>query len=183
MKKKRIFPLLPWTARSGAFAVGLCFLLVGALPASRSFPEESPPKRIENAKPGDCRACHGTRAVQPPGHVETTEMSASDCRECHKGPDKGLRTKIPLGHTHSLNGTGCRDCHASDQPFEAVMTNECLGCHGSFDEVAQNTAGMDPDPHNSPHYGKEQDCDLCHHQHMSSENFCSQCHEWKLTVP
>ncbi|MBW2098891.1 MAG: cytochrome c3 family protein [Deltaproteobacteria bacterium] len=35
---------------------------------------------------------------------------------------------------------------------------------------------MDPNPHNSPHYGADLDCNFCHHQHSKSENFCAQCH-------
>lgn len=183
MVEKRTWSLLLRIARSGNHPMVLCLLFLIVFFASRSIPAESQPKRIENAKPGDCKMCHGTRAMQPQSHVETTDMIASGCSECHKGPDRGLRTKIPLGHIHLLSGVRCSDCHDKEKGFEAVMTDQCLGCHGSFGEVAQKTAGMDPDPHNSPHYGKEQDCDLCHHQHQSSENFCSQCHEWKLRVP
>ncbi|HSD42833.1 MAG TPA: cytochrome c3 family protein [Burkholderiales bacterium] len=39
-------------------------------------------------------------------------------------------------------------------------------------------------PHNSPHYGRDADCNLCHHQHAKSENYCAQYHEkWAFKVP
>jgi len=76
----------------------------------------------------------------------------------------------------------CNDCHLTQTP-KRLTTKQCLSCHGSFEEVAEATKHLDPDPHNSPHYGSELDCDLCHHEHSVSENFCAQCHEWELIVP
>jgi hypothetical protein len=76
----------------------------------------------------------------------------------------------------------CNDCHLKTKP-EPLTTEQCLSCHGSLEKVAEATKDLDPDPHNSPHYGPELDCDLCHHEHSVSENFCAQCHEWELTVP
>ena len=88
-----------------------------------------------------------------------------------------------LEHIHRLSGIGCVDCHQNNSSPEPVSTEKCLSCHGSFHQVAARTADSDPNPHNSLHYGIEVDCDLCHHQHCNSENFCSQCHEWQLVVP
>jgi len=76
----------------------------------------------------------------------------------------------------------CADCHLTGNP-KPLGTEDCLACHGSFEEIAGGTAKLDPNPHNSPHYGPELDCDLCHHEHSRSENFCAQCHEWELIVP
>lgn len=183
MKKRNMY------SRSGSLRPGvvfqvMCLVLLGVFSARPSLVAESQPEMLEDAEPGDCKACHQALEMLPPSHVETADMGISECRECHQEPDLGLRTKLPLDHTHLLGGVGCRDCHRPEgEDFEVVMTGQCLECHGSFDEVASMTAHMDPDPHNSPHYGKEMDCDLCHHQHKSSENFCSQCHGWELKVP
>lgn len=76
----------------------------------------------------------------------------------------------------------CDDCHSTTKP-KRLTTEQCLSCHGSLEEIAEATKHLDPDPHNSPHYGNRLDCDLCHHEHYESENFCSQCHEWKLVIP
>lgn len=157
----------------GAAIIVLCFANAGL----------AGPKWLETAKPGDCKVCHGTQKVLPEKHKDTAKMTASECGECHKPGAGSLRTKLPLAHLHLLNDMTCRDCHDAKGAPQAITAEQCLACHGSYDEVALKTAGSDPDPHNSPHYGKEQDCDLCHHQHEASENFCSQCHEWKLSVP
>lgn len=179
--KTRIFSVFGMAGRisilpvlCGAVVLFFCFTNADSAPR---------PKRLETAKAGDCKACHETQKVLPKEHKDTIPMTGADCGECHKSGPSSLRTKLPLAHLHQLNGTACRDCHDSKEAPQALTTQQCLACHGSYDEVAAGTAGSDPDPHNSPHYGKEQDCDLCHHQHQASENFCSQCHEWKLTVP
>jgi hypothetical protein len=39
-------------------------------------------------------------------------------------------------------------------------------------------------PHENRHYGTEADCNLCHHQHKKSENFCLPCHQrFDFVVP
>lgn len=83
---------------------------------------------------------------------------------------------------HEIAEMRCEDCHQISMP-KALTTDECLLCHGNIEEVAEATEGLDPNPHNSPHYGPELDCELCHHEHAESENFCAQCHEWELRVP
>lgn len=50
--------------------------------------------------------------------------------------------------------------------------------------LTASTAGVKPtNPHNSPHYGKHADCNLCHHQHEKSENYCTQCHKFDFKLP
>ena len=83
---------------------------------------------------------------------------------------------------HESAELGCDDCHPTDTP-KPLGTESCVSCHGSFKEIAQATDQLDPNPHNSPHYGEELDCSLCHHEHSESENFCAQCHDWELEVP
>ena len=99
------------------------------------------------------------------------------------GPDKGSETGKPFLNKHKKYAElVCGDCHLKSTP-KGLTTKQCLSCHESLEQVADATKYLDPDPHNSPHYGSELDCDLCHHEHSKSENFCAQCHEWKLTVP
>jgi hypothetical protein len=140
-------------------------------------------KRVEGVAPGNCKGCHRTQPVQPLKHVDTKDMKISACAECHKKGDTGLRGKIPLGHIHFLNGVSCTECHNSLKEARPLATDDCLGCHESREKMAEATSALDPNPHNSPHYGTSLDCDLCHRQHGRSENFCAQCHEWKLQVP
>jgi len=134
-------------------------------------------------KAGDCRGCHGQDQVLPADHPETKGQSLSDCRNCHKKPESSLKGKMSLSHTHNLAGVACADCHGPGEPSAPVVKDQCLACHGSGPEVAGLTAEQKPNPHDSPHYGPDQDCDLCHHLHQKSENLCNQCHEFNLVVP
>lgn len=139
--------------------------------------------RIEGVEPGDCKGCHRTQMVQPLKHVDTKGMESSVCAECHKEGYTSLRAKIPLGHIHLLNGISCKECHSNPNGVKALSTDDCLDCHDSREKMAEATSDLDPNPHNSPHYGTSLDCELCHKQHGRSENFCSQCHDWGMQVP
>jgi Cytochrome c3 len=90
--------------------------------------------------------------------------------------------KIEQSKHESFAQMGCVDCHPTEI-YKACDTNNCLSCHDGFEDLARATQNLDPNPHDSPHYGQEFDCDLCHHEHEKSENFCSQCHEWELKIP
>jgi cytochrome c oxidase cbb3-type subunit 3 len=47
---------------------------------------------------------------------------------------------------------------------------------GTFTRSSAAAPSPPPNPHTSPHYGTELDCNLCHRQHAKSENYCAQCH-------
>ena len=83
---------------------------------------------------------------------------------------------------HIAAGLACNSCHAAT-PSRPVSMAACLSCHGgAYDKLAAMTASDDPNPHRS-HQG-EAPCAACHHVHMASENFCSQCHsEFDIKVP
>ena len=87
---------------------------------------------------------------------------------------------------HEEAELSCEDCHNDTVKNETqikVTTDVCLECHGDMEAVAQLTADIDPNPHDSPHYGPYLDCALCHHEHSLSENYCINCHEWVSIVP
>lgn len=133
---------------------------------------------------GNCQGCHGSQAqILPAGHVETKGQNMDFCRQCHQGSKSGLKGKLPLSHSHFLSGIHCAECHEKIASPEPLRTKQCFSCHISAAEVAKRTAGQNPNPHNSIHYGPDLDCDLCHHVHRQSENFCNQCHEYTFTVP
>jgi len=155
-------------------------LLIGALGVGSAQPP--PPQRLAGAVPGDCALCHGSTPVLPDGHVATKPMDWAGCAACHTG-NKTLRTRVPLSHTHLLAGVRCQDCHGSLPASGPVMSEQCLTCHGTREDVAGRTKARQPNPHNSPHHGAEVDCDQCHHQHFRSEDICAQCHPWKTVVP
>ena len=151
--------------------------------AGNTGQQHSKPILRENAAPGDCAACHAEQKVLPHGHEDTQGMMMGKCAACHTRTEQNLWSKISLAHIHGLLGIGCGGCHKDSTKFGQLSTADCLACHQSFVSVAARTQTRRPDPHNSPHYGNSVDCDLCHRIHTFSENFCAQCHDWKLTVP
>ncbi len=149
-------------------------LIPGSLPGTDNRP---------SVEGGDCRGCHGRARILPSDHPNTKGLNLSDCRECHNDPGSTLRGKISSSHAHNLAGVACEDCHGPGEFSDPVPQDRCLDCHGSPQEVAESTAGLEPNPHDSLHYGPDLDCDLCHHIHRESENFCNQCHEFDFVVP
>jgi len=125
----------------------------------------------------DCRGCHGENKVLPEGHIELSGMTYSNCLECHEDVDVSIREDMLLDHVHMLHGIGCGDCHVDPEDPAEVASETCYECHGDPREVAELTADVDPNPHDSKHYGTDLDCQLCHRQHTPSVDFCAQCHE------
>ena len=141
-------------------------------------------KRDPAAAASDCVACHGDAKVLPAKHKAVKGMKWADCTTCHEPGDKdsSLAGKMPASHSHALAGESCASCHGAGKP-SAVPTAKCASCH-DLDKLVAKTAKLKPkNPHTSPHYGKELDCDNCHVQHGKSVNFCNDCHEFDFRVP
>ena len=82
-----------------------------------------------------------------------------------------------LDEIHASNDVSCADCHGDENQRKAVPMVKCVECHDTA-ELAKNTADTKPtNPHKNRHYSTEADCNLCHHQHKKSENFCLPCHD------
>ncbi len=90
-----------------------------------------------------------------------------------------------LGKLHAGQGVECAQCHGKVKKPEPVSMEKCLSCHGETIKLAEKTANVKPhNPHENRHYGTEADCNLCHHQHKKSENFCLPCHQrFDFVVP
>ena len=133
-----------------------------------------------------CSVCHGEKTGLPKDHPSPTDPAKSNCLECHKSMEEStLRTKVPLAHLHEMHGVTCGDCHDSSAPPQALDSDQCLNCHGPFDDLKKKwkqRADSEKNPHDS-HYQEALTCDACHHAHSSSENFCAQCHNWEYKVP
>ncbi|HEY3276594.1 MAG TPA: cytochrome c3 family protein [Syntrophorhabdaceae bacterium] len=142
------------------------------------------PKKLATAKPGDCAACHGSEKRLPQDHKATKGMSYQACLECHeKSGPMSLTGKMPGSHMHQISGITCTKCHGKVKKPEEVKMKQCVACHNT-DKIAEKTAKVKPqNPHESPHYGRTLDCNLCHHQHGKSENYCNQCHKFDYKVP
>lgn len=140
-------------------------------------------KLMEDARFTECAACHGSRKVLPPGHVSVASEKNRDCSECHSEGKNSLRARVPLSHTHLANDVTCLDCHGQ-KPFAFVSTESCRECHGGPEEVSSLTRTKEAfNPHDSPHYGNDMDCDMCHHLHTRSENVCGDCHDLERPTP
>jgi hypothetical protein len=175
MKKNFFFFLMLLCSVIG---VGARAIAADATPADRPKAE-----LLTNVKPGDCAGCHKDTKVLGKKHVDTREMVAKDCQRCHKPDDDPLEGTVPLGHIHALNGLQCAKCHDGGKP-QPVTVSKCVTCHKDTKELAQKTADVKPtNPHESRHYGTEADCNLCHHQHVKSENHCASCHTFDFKVP
>jgi hypothetical protein len=135
----------------------------------------------------DCAGCHKDKKVLPEKHVAIKDMPYEGCLVCHipgEGNAGSLKTKIPGSHFHAFKGVACASCHGKVKKPEPVEMSKCVACHGETDKLAQKTEKVKPhNPHQSPHYGTSADCNLCHHQHVKSENFCAQCHKFDFIVP
>lgn len=139
----------------------------------------------KESDPSSCYACHDKKdKILPESHKPTEGMNWESCRDCHRagGKNAPLAGKIPLAHAHQLSGVSCVKCHGEGKK-KAVETEMCESCHDPL-KLVQKTAKVKPEnPHVSPHYGTSLNCTYCHHQHESSENFCSQCHNFDFKVP
>lgn len=154
-----------------------------AAPKAKGGADKS--KTVE-VKAGDCAACHKDTKKLPDNHVATKDMPYDGCVVCHisgEGNAGVLRGKLPGSHVHGLKDIKCAQCHGKVKKPDPVQMSQCVTCHPA-DNVAKKTANVKPNnPHDSPHYGKSADCNLCHHQHAKSEDYCAQCHSFKFMVP
>jgi len=138
----------------------------------------APKTTQSNAKAGDCAACHDKTKVLPEKHVDTKKMNWETCKTCHTKDKHNLAGKLPGSHFHQLSEVSCIDCHGKTATPEALIMEQCVACHGSTSKLAEKTKDVHPtNPHTSPHYGTELDCNLCHRQHTKSEIYCTQCHK------
>lgn len=140
--------------------------------------ETTTPKAPSSPEPGDCISCHESKEVIPLRHVDTKGMMGDKCDMCHKAGSTSLRNKIPLSHTHQLKGLSCKECHEDPASAKAADSKVCQTCHDDTKELYNATSEVGLNPHFSPHEGKISDCNRCHHQHKSSENYCTQCHKF-----
>lgn len=163
---------------------GLCLLLALLALALMAMPAQGAPARNPRARAGDCPACHGAQAVLPATHPPTRDMDLKRCRSCHApATAHDLTGTLRGSHLHALSGVACARCHTGAAPDADVDFERCLACHDPV-ALAQASAGRGAvNPHDSPHYGKQADCNLCHHQHARSEDYCAHCHSFELHVP
>jgi len=164
--------------------VSVVILLFAAAVAFGQSLWAAPKLAPSKAKGGECAACHLKEKVLPESHPDTAAMDWAACKACHAEGAMVLTGKMPGSHRHQLSGVNCEKCHGKAAQQEALTMDQCVACHGSTDKLAEKTKNVKPtNPHTSPHYGTKLDCNLCHHQHAKTENYCNTCHDFKFVVP
>ena len=88
-----------------------------------------------------------------------------------------------LADRHASYGAKCESCHVVKTPEEGarVKNEQCLACHGSYEQLAEKTAKVTPNPHDS-HLGKVR-CSDCHVGHADPKLMCNDCHKFNLKTP
>lgn len=82
----------------------------------------------------------------------------------------------------------CAACHTQENAVAGnafVIPNDetCQGCHGSYADLAKQTAKLpEPNPHASHHYGEGIACTACHKEHEPSKVYCNECHEFSYKI-
>ncbi|MBI5443010.1 MAG: cytochrome c3 family protein [Deltaproteobacteria bacterium] len=85
---------------------------------------------------------------------------------------------------HRAKGIGCAECHGKSRKPTFVAAERCLSCHGPAAELVKKTAAVKPEnPHDSPHWGPQMECNVCHRQHEKTVNWCDHCHAYRFQVP
>jgi len=92
---------------------------------------------------------------------------------------------IPKMDKHQSKGVACATCHKT-MPFTRTDDATCMGCHGSYAQLAEKTARLEDlkagvqNPHKS-HIGEAR-CTLCHKNHAPSVLHCNDCHKPKFDM-
>lgn len=88
-----------------------------------------------------------------------------------------------IADIHKGKNIACAACHGNDvKNLQEPTIETCSACH-SPKELAQKTKDYKPtNPHDSPHYHENLECSNCHHGHITSEDYCQQCHTFNFKV-
>ena len=88
-----------------------------------------------------------------------------------------------IADLHKAKGLECAVCHGSDiKNLQEPTIETCAACH-SLKTLAESSNAYKPtNPHKSPHYQENLDCNNCHHGHQASEDYCAQCHSFNFKV-
>ncbi len=131
--------------------------------------------------------------ASPKTEIESEQTVAETVLEKHRTRqvirtlvDDKVFGKVPIKSYHEKvhqKGTRCELCHGVKAPIAAPDSRNCGNCHGTPEDVAERTADLDPNPHNSPHWETELPCDACHREHSTSEFYCRNCHHFEFEVP
>ena len=121
-------------------------------------------------------ACRGQHVIPE----ASTEPPPGTTGQGHRFIEEGRQDFLADRH-FITEGLACKDCHGTESPGERASVEQCLKCHGSYEDVAALTEHLSMNPHRS-HYGVIQ-CVLCHKSHEKSSFYCNTCHFFDVEVP
>jgi cytochrome c nitrite reductase small subunit len=156
---------IPNWLRISIFANILILVVLAVAAASLAVLHQS------DTNPKFCATCHNMQAnvnsYLTSNHLDNLHAQAGvQCKQCHNYP---VSAEIASGIKFI---TGNYD---KSMPKRKYGNNMCLKCHISYDHIAQQTAFLDKNPHDS-HQG-EMACSTCHISHGNQIDYCAQCHD------
>ncbi len=130
---------------------------------------------LSDTSPQFCGTCH----IMDPNvdsYLSSNDMdflhfkAGVQCKECHDYP-------VPAEVASGIKFiTGNYEVDAEGKLMPVTYDNDmCLKCHISYDFIAESTAHLSRNPHDS-HNG-QMACKTCHVSHGDQIDFCSQCHD------
>lgn len=182
----------------------VALMLVSALAALGCAPQAAAPAGAGEAEPaaGDAPAAAEGAAFE--------WSPDSDCATCHDAEGASVGDAACAASAHAAQD--CASCHADAAGVEAAHADvavgdrtpkrlkatsideaTCLGCHGSYEELAERTAGSSAltdksgtvvNPHDLPEAGDHEGitCNDCHAMHEAEPaadtagEYCRSCH-------
>lgn len=121
--------------------------------------------------------CSTDQALQKNGQKITKEVGDQLAAYYKSWESSGY-----LDHKHALKEIGCVVCHAAPIPKEGLSKEQCLECHGSYEEVAKK-APIHVMAIHSHFSDQEVECNSCHKAHKKSVLICNECHHFDIKVP
>ncbi len=141
---------------------------------------------------GGVIAAHSTEQDKPTVAAQTLQKHAVKEAVLEFVSHKVLG-RVPLKDYHHKihqNGENCELCHGVKNPTAPANTKYCANCHGTPKDVSDLWEKLHKDdkdhtinPHNSPHWGTDMPCDMCHREHEKSQFYCKTCHHFEYKVP
>jgi cytochrome c nitrite reductase small subunit len=132
---------------------------------------------LSDTEPRFCATCHVMNAHVTSYLTSTNldhvhEQAGVECKECHDYP---LSAEIASGWAFITGNYIVTGDPANPLPRRKFDDEMCLQCHISNEYLAQKTALLDRNPHDS-HWGPLP-CNTCHISHGEQIDYCSTCHD------
>ena len=134
----------------------------------------------------DCGVCHAWKAGKAftvIGGKQSLGLFSANQMDVVKKETASWGESKYLDAIHGRKDLSCRACHDGNLIPDDSETREnaaCVKCHGSLEKLALSTKEH-INSHKS-HLGQIA-CTACHHGHIASKPYCSNCHTFNLKIP